>query len=553
MATAERLSSICPSLALDMMVMKSVSPVVLSLLLAAPATAQPAPPKLVVAISIDQFSADLFEQYRPHFSGGFKRLGEGAVFRSGYQSHAATETCPGHATLLTGVRPARSGIIANSWFDLSAARPDKSIYCAEDERVAGSTSRDYTVSTYHLRAPALGDYMKRADPRSRVAVASGKDRSAVMMGGYEVDQRWWWSGSAFAGEGEPKPVASVAAINAAVTQALAKPRPALEVPPVCAPRSVPVPLQGGGKPVGDHRFQREAGDSRIFRASPELDGATLALAAALRREMRLGEGVATDLLVISLAATDYVGHSYGPGGGEMCLQLLALDRELGDFLARLDATGIDYLAVLSADHGGLDIPERSGGTRVDPTLSASQMGKSIGARLGLGGPVLFGDSAFGDIYVDRGLAPAQRERVLAEAVRSYRAHPQVEAVFTAAELRAAPAPSGSPDKWSLLQRAKASFDPARSGDFVVLLKPKVMPIADTSRGYVATHGSPWDYDRRVPILFWRKGMRGFESPEAVETVDILPTLASVLGITLPAGSIDGRCLDVVAGAETNCR
>ena len=69
-------------------------------------------------------------------------------------------------------------------------------------------------------------------------------------------------------------------------------------------------------------------------------------------------------------------------------------------------------------------------------------------------------------------------------------------------------PSGPPDSWTLIQRARASFDPLRSGDFYVMLKPRITPIADASRGSVATHGSVWDYDRRVPILFWRRGMTG---------------------------------------------
>ena len=82
----------------------------------------PGRPRLIVAISVDQFSADLFAQYRQYFTGGLRRLEQGVVFPSGYQSHAATETCPGHSTILTGDRPARTGIIANDWFDQGAAR-----------------------------------------------------------------------------------------------------------------------------------------------------------------------------------------------------------------------------------------------------------------------------------------------------------------------------------------------------------------------------------------------------------------------------------------------
>src|SRR5678815_3086526 len=112
---------------------------------AAPAAAPP-PPKLIVVISVDQFSADLFNQYRQHFDAGLQRLSEGVVFPMGYQSHNATETCPGHSTILTGSRPARTGIIANNWFSLKAPREDKNVYCSEDERVPGSTHDKYTVS-----------------------------------------------------------------------------------------------------------------------------------------------------------------------------------------------------------------------------------------------------------------------------------------------------------------------------------------------------------------------------------------------------------------------
>ncbi|MEO7827232.1 MAG: alkaline phosphatase family protein, partial [Allosphingosinicella sp.] len=93
----------------------------------------------------------------------------------------------------------------------------------------------------------------------------------------------------------------------------------------------------------------------------------------------------------------------------------------------------------------------------------------------------------------------------------------------------------------------------RSGDFIVLLKPRVVPIADASRGYVATHGSPWDYDRRVPILFWRKGITPYEQALPVETVDILPTLAPFVGIAIRPGTIDGHCLDLDEGPGTTCR
>ena len=105
-------------------------------------------------------------------------------------------------------------------------------------------------------------------------------------------------------------------------------------------------------------------------------------------------------------------------------------------------------------------------------------------------------------------------------------------------------PTGSPDRWSIADRVRASFDPQRSGDLYVVLKKGVMPVPEPSTGYVSTHGSVWDSDRRVPILFWRKGMSPMTSNSAVETVDILRTLASMIHLPIAPGSIDGHCLTV---------
>jgi predicted AlkP superfamily pyrophosphatase or phosphodiesterase len=543
---------------------------------AAPAAAQPqgpaaaapqGPPRLVVAISVDQFSADLFAQYRPYFTGGLRRLSSGGVvFPSGYQAHAATETCPGHSTILTGSRPARTGIVANNWFDLTLTRDDKKVYCAEDPTVPGTSSREnqYRVSTRFLRVPTLGEYMKRLNPASRVAVVSGKDRSAIMMGGRRVDQRWWWNDrDLFNNQDEHPASPALTAVNQSVERALAAPREPMPMPALCEARSRIVPIEQSAQAlsVGAHRFSRAAGARESFRRSPELDGATLALGMALRDEMRLGQGSATDLLILGLASTDYVGHTYGTQGAEMCLNLLELDRALGDFFGRLDRSGIDYLVVLTADHGGLDIPERvraNGGldaARTPTELAPSEMSRTVQAALGLPAApqLLWSDGPFGDFYVSRSLSPRDRARVTAEAIRRYRASPRVARVFTNAEIRAAPSPSGPPEEWSLLDRARASFDPERSGDFLVLLHPRVVPIARPTATYTATHGSPWDYDRRVPILFWRRGMAPFEQSASVETVDILPTLAPILGISIPAGTIDGRCLDLAEGPATSCR
>ena len=530
-----------------------------------PAEAQPSSaPKLIVAIAVDQFSADLFDEYRGSFTGGLARLAnQGIVFRNGYQSHAITETCLGHSTILTGRHPAHTGIIGNSWFQPDSQRGRQPIYCAEDESKIPSKfdAANYVVSPVHLKVPVLGELLKSASPRSQSVAVAGKDRAAVMMGGHTPDVRWYYRARGSAGTFEsdlPGAVAgpTIAALNRKVAaQIEAEQTKPVPVPAFCESRNRAVPLQSGGRVVGTGRFAHGPGE-REFRASPVLDRDTLDLASAMVDERQLGRDSAPDILAVSLSATDYVGHRFGTEGLEMCIQLHELDRMLGEFFAGLDSRGIDYAVVLTADHGGTDVPERlrlAGNAlaeRQPEELNVDSIGDRIARQLHLAKNPLVGE---GDIYVIPGLDPSTREQVIEATVAAYRASPVVAAVFTKQQLEAVPVPSGNPTLWTLEQRARASFDPERSGDVVVQLKRWIMPIPLPTEYYAATHGSPWDNDRRVPIIFWRRGIEAQSREEPTDTVDIMPTLAAMLGLSLAPGDTDGQCLQAVAGPACSAR
>lgn len=517
----------------------------------------PTPPRLIVVISIDQLSADLFTEYRTRYTGGMKRLDGGVVFPSAYQGHAITETCPGHSTILTGSRPARTGIIANMWYDPAAPRADKIIYCMEDESVAGTDSANYRASTVHLKVPTFGDRLKAVAPDTRVVSIAGKDRAAMLLGGHHADEVWWWNGKGFGSyEGRTQP-AAVERLNRKIDRAVSAPADPLAVPAHCASKGQPLVL-AEGLTVGEGRFAREAGDYKGFRGSPALDEVTLELAGDFADQMKLGRGKGTDILTVGLSANDVVGHRYGPGGQEMCIQQFALDRELGRFFARLDKSGVDYLVVLTADHGGHDLPER--GTihaqpmerRASAAISAQGASEAIAAATGIAGEHLWSEGPTGDIYVSAAVPEEDRGKVADAAYAHYAAHPDVAAVFRREELEMLPMPDGSPEEWSLRDRARLSFYPGRSGDLQVLLKPNVMSVVVPRKDLTTMHGSPWGMDRRVPLLFWRKGIKPFEQPLPVETADILPTLAALVGLPIPTGEIDGRCRDITAGPVNSC-
>lgn len=522
--------------------------------------AAPAPPTLVVTLVVDQYSADLFGEYRSLYKDGLATLTRGAVFPHGYQSHSGTETCPGHSTVLTGARPARTGIIANEWQDPKRPRQEGgkqtfAWYCVDEIDAQGTK----IVSSKPLLVPTLGDRLRAVDPSSRTVAIAGKDRAAVMLGGHDAYLTLWWSAgkgfvtypSARVDAGMRKKIDDVnkdVATSYASTQ-----RPKL--PQQCKGRSQSVAI-GNTVQVGE--LHDTKGQSGRWRATPALDTLTLEMAKAAIDTLQLGKRKSVDVLAVSFSATDYVGHYFGTEGAEMCAQQLALDATIKGLLKHLDATGVSYVVALTADHGGLDIPERNkprsvlNAQRLDEKLAPQNVGAAIAKELHLTGPVLLGSYFTNDVYLAPSIDSTLRPMVLDAVRRKYEGDEQVAAVFTRNELLAAEPPSGPPDQWTLLERAKASFNPERSGDLVVLLKPYVTLYGipeDPDKDYVASHGSAWDYDRRVPILFWWPGIQGFEQPAAVETVDIAPTLADLVGLKVAPHEMDGRVLQVGQAAK----
>ena len=522
--------------------------------------APPPKPTLVVTIVVDQYSADLFGEYRSLYKDGLATLAKGAVFPSGFQSHSGTETCPGHSTILTGMRPGKTGIIANDWQDVAHPTPNGtySRYCIEEVNAQGVR----VVSPKPLLVPTLGQRLHAVDPNSRTVAIAGKDRAAMTLsGGKDAYLTLWWTGTkgpqgvarftTYAdAKVDPAMLGRIDAINAQMQsayQTTQTPR----LPQQCESRTRPV--QVGKLTVGE-LHEVPAGQTGRWRGMETLDRFTLKMAVAAIDTLRLGKSGAVDVLAVSFSATDYVGHYYGTEGPEMCAQQIALDKTIQELLSHLDETGVSYVVALTADHGGLDIPERNtsrgvpGAQRIDPKLFPENLGKTVADELGLKEPVLLGGKLFAnDVY----LAPAvrtKRDSVLKALRKHYESNDQVAHVFTRKEVLAAKPPTGSPDKWTLLERARASFNAERSGDLVVFLKPYVTSYGepqDLDADYISSHGSPWDYDRRVPILFWWPGINGFEQPAAVETVDIAPTLADLIGLKVAPPEMDGRVLPLV--------
>jgi len=525
----------------------------------APAAERPTP-SLIVTVVVDQLSANLFNQYRSQFTGGLKTLADqGMVSINGYQTHGVTVTCAGHSTVLTGAHPARSGIPANDWIDTTTGQETYCLAAPRNTLAHGKNTDNGPVGPGQLSASTLGDWLKAVSPESRVYGVSGKDRGAINLAGHKGDGAFWLTDNfgfttyVEPGQSAEARLAPVAALNARMIDRFTRQAPSWTYSNAACRR-----LEGQWTIAG------QTFDSKVppanFRLdnSPILDELTIEGAIELMDRQQLGRRGVTDMLGVSLSATDRIGHSYGTQGPEMCEQMLRLDAALGAFLDKLSTVPGGAIVVLTADHGGSDFPERTAvegypnAGRVDRALQP-RVNAALKARFGLDAdPVV--SSAGGFVIVDKdrkSLPEPLRSQVLAAALELLNAEPQVALAVARDELLAEPAPNSiNPEDLNVRERLRLSAVAGRSPDILRAWQPGLTGQGRVG-GAISSHGSPWDYDRRVPIVFWWPGAEGQERFLPMRTIDIAPTLANLIGVT-PDAPIDGRCMDLPQFAKGRC-
>jgi predicted AlkP superfamily pyrophosphatase or phosphodiesterase len=517
------------------------------LLLLALASAPVRPPALVVVIAVDQLRADYLDRFRPWFGpGGFNRfLREGASYPRARYEHVTTETCPGHAVMLTGSYATVSGIVANQWYDPVQGRP---VYCVEDGSVKLVGARGGGRSPRRLLTATVGDELELATAgKSRVVTVSFKDRAAIMLGGRRADAAYWIVDTLFATSSWYRPdlPAWVREVNRSrpITRWFGERWDRLLPASAYArlgPDDVPAEseVEGGGR-VFPHRIV----DLDGFEHSPMLDQAVADFAMHAVREEGLGRDSVPDLLAIGFSATDEIGHLYGPDSHEILDQMVRLDRTLARLFAFLDRTVGPgrTLVVLTADHGVAPLPELMAGERadgprrLDPAVADSAVSLALTDRFGPAPePGWVAYDAAPLLYLSRQALSARRaglaeaERVAQAALRSV---PGVHDAVTGVDLTRLRADGAQTDE-------TRAYYPERGGDLYYFLDPYWLP---TDQPTGTGHGSPWRYDQEVPLLWFGPGVRPGVRTESATVADIAPTLARLLGVPTPGGA-QGRVL-----------
>ena len=526
---------------------------------AAKAATSPARPKLVVILVVDQLRADYVVKFGSHWTGGLKRLmTEGAWFRESAYPYQNTVTCAGHSTIATGALPHSHGIVSNSWYDRESGR---SVPCVSDPEMSlvsyGQPPKTTGgTSTKNLRLPTLSDELRAQLPTPpRIVTFSRKDYTATTMAGGRSDATAWFDGglaswmtsSAFTKEPVPflaqylKTHPVEADFGKTWTKLLPESAYQYEDDGFAEDtdvwgRTFPHVLKGKGETPDASFYAR-------WSASPFLDAYLGAMAQHAVDALKLGQGAGTDFLSVSFSALDSVGHDFGPRSHEVQDLLARLDHTVGSLLAHLDKRvgRANYVLALTADHGASPIPEQMAARgwpagrflindlmarlekALEPTLG---QGKHV-ARLS-GSEVYFVPGAWRKL-----IANPDGLRAAMDAIRS---SPGIADVFVGEDLQNVNA--SADDRLRLA--AALNYFPGRSGDLIVVPRPYWHGASSPTVSAGTGHGTPYDYDQRVPVFLYGYGIKAGEYMGPAGPQDIAPTLAFLCGITLPAA--DGTVL-----------
>jgi predicted AlkP superfamily pyrophosphatase or phosphodiesterase len=501
-----------------------------------------AKPTLVVFITIDQLRGDYFTRFGQQFTGGLRRFdAAGAHFTRAYQDHANTETAPGHAATLSGRYPVHTGIAANSAGVNDANSP-----------LIGSD--DAGASPFRFRGTTLLDWMKGADRNTRFLSVSRKDRAAILPIGRAKGDVYWYASngtftqSAYYGTSLPKWVQAFNRAQHTTDYAGWSWQPLLSDTSYPEPDSVPVESQGKSFVFPHVMPDDPTMVAGVLPNFPVMDELTLRFALAGVKQLQLGaDPRRTDLLTVSLSTTDAVGHRFGPDSKELHDQVLRVDRYLGAFIDSLfamrDSTRI--ILTLTGDHGVSPYPD--GKSTVTPNPGARYVNLTPVFRGAMArwaaagvdtnqvdmddGALVIGDTTS---FVRARLSADSMARALAAELRAV---PGVNRVDMLRDLVTADTVADH-----IALRWLRMFAPGGAVRFVTTLDRYNY---STGVNY-ATHGSPWDQDAWVPVIFWGAPFRVGKYDQWAHVVDMAPTLAAVLGVR-PLERVDGVVLRAALG------
>jgi predicted AlkP superfamily pyrophosphatase or phosphodiesterase len=507
-------------------------------------------PKLVIGIVVDQMAYDFIPRYWNKYSdNGFKKLiNDGFFCKNANYIHFPTYTAVGHTCLYTGTVPAINGISSNDWLDRGKT---KYRYCADDSTVhtVGGNPKEGNMAPTSLLVNTITDQLRISnDMNSKVIGIALKDRGGIFPAGHKANAAYWydavtknWITSSYYMQSLP------AWVNDFNKKGLPDKylntiwNTLLPIEQYTESTSddngFEEKFKGEERPVFPHDLPKLRNKNpNILRYSPFGNTLTKDFAIETIKSENLGSGGYTDFLCVSFSSTDYVGHKFGPNSIEVEDTYLRMDLELSELLDYADKTlgKENVLVFLTADHGICSNPEYLKTKTID---AGSFFHKVVLDSVNCFLKREYKIDSLARFFMNQQVY-LNRERItnsglsideVADKTTAYfkSSVPGVADVFTSNDIK-----SGK-DLGPYGELFKNGFYETRCGEVFVNYKPYW--IEDRIRG--AEHGSPYEYDTHVPLIFYGWKIPKGESNEPVKMTDVTPTLAVLLGIQPPEGCI----------------
>lgn len=529
-------------------------------------TTQEQKPKLIVGIVVDQMRFDYLYKFESKYSeDGFKRLmREGYNFKNMHFNYGPTVTAAGHASIYTGTTPSVHGIVGNGWYDRYLHRSVENVTDPTYTLIGSKNPNKNGKSPKNLLATTISDQLRLGSNfKSKVISISLKDRGAILPGGHTANAAYWYDWESSPGYF----VSSSYYFNELPTwvrdfNSKEKPNEYLNqvwntlLPIESYTESTPDDspyeknLKGKSSPTFPYnlpemrKIYKEAdSEYELLRVSPGGNSILTEFAIDAIKNENLGKDDFTDLINISYSTTDVVGHSFGPNSIEVEDIYLRLDQNIAELLNFLDTSvGKDnYTLFLTADHAVVpnlsflnDNKLPSGLVQNDANSQA--LSQFLNDKYGSNPWV----ENFGtrQIYLNRELINKKKKielsKIQLDAANFLLDLEGISSVVTAHQLQFQDYSSGPK------QMSQNGFYAKRSGDIILTFHPgyyqNTTPGRTINQVKGTTHGSTYNYDTHVPMLWFGNGITTGQSTRKVKITDIAPSLAMLLNLQLPSGS-----------------
>ena len=506
-------------------------------------------PKLVVGVVVDQMRFDYLNRFKNKYSAnGFLRLiNQGYSCNNHHFNFIPTYTAPGHASVFTGTTPSVHGIIGNSWYDKAS---NSTVYCTTDKAYTpvGAAAKYGQVSPRNMKVTTLADQNRLFTQMNGKTIGiSIKDRGAVFPSGHTANGAYWfeglnegkWMTSSYYMDTLPQWVQDFNTPSNIASYL--KPWNTLYDISLYDESSSDLSdyEQGfNGKSTPEFPYDLKAlmelnQGYDIIKSTPFGNTMITDFALSAIEAESLGVDDYTDFLTVSYSSTDYIGHNFGINSVELQDTYLRLDLELERLLNYLDTKlgAGNYTLFLTSDHGAVEVPSFLTDVHIPsgyvPENSFASLYTNIKKKYGVSDLIM--KISNNQVFLNHQRITALKvslEDVQKFVVNEIISYPHIKKAYTATTMQTHYFKEGVE---KMLQNG---YHQKLSGDVLFTLEPGVISYGPKG----TTHGSGYNYDTHVPLLFYGNRIQPGKTYERTSVTDIAPTISALLGIALPNGA-----------------